>query len=140
MEPTASKFTKHIGEISRLLNRTLYWILTVTLVALIGIVCYVLFCHDVSTCLGAIALGCGTLVVVCALCWLGLFGKRLLDVQNDCRKQLLETELSLYREAIRREGLLQDKRTTIAKLDLELEEKRKEKALAELEKELKALK
>lgn len=140
MEPIASKFIEQLKKIAELLNRTLWWMFFITLVALSGIICYVIVCHDEPMCLGVIAIGSGALVVICVLCWLGFFSKRLLDVQNDSRQQLFETELSLYRESVRREGLIQDKKTVIAQLDLDIEAKRKEIELAKLEKELKGLK
>ena len=140
MEPIASKFTEQLKQIAGLLNRTLWWMFFITLVALAGIICYVIVYHDEPICLGVIAIGSGALVVTCALCWLGFFSKRLLDVQDGCRQQLFETELSLYRESVRREGLIQNKETVIAQLDLDIEAKRREIELAKLEKELKDLK
>lgn len=142
MESNASKFVEQLEKMIRLFNRTLYWILVVTFVALAGVVCYVVFYHDSPACFATIVLGSGLFVVVCALCWLGSFSRCLLNIQNDCRKQLLETELSLYREAVRREreGVLQDGQIAIAQLGLKIEAKRKELDLAKLERELKALK
>lgn len=140
MKPITSKFTEQIEKISQLLNQTLRGIFIITFVALAGIACYVIFSPDRMIPLGTTILGSGTLVIVCALCWLGFFSKRLLDIQNVCRKQLLETELSLYREEVRRDGLLQDAQTTNSHLDLKTEAKRKEIELAKLEKELKTYK
>lgn len=140
MESIASKFAEQLEKIAGLLNRTLCMMFFITFVALAGIICYVIFYHKEPVCLGVIAIGSGALVVICALCWLGFFSKRLLDVQDDSRQQLFETELSLYRESVRREGLIQDKKTVIAQLDLDIEAKRKEIELAKLEKELKDLK
>ena len=140
MEPIASKFAEQLKKIAELLNRTLCWMFIITLVALVGIISYVIIYHDEPVCLGVIAIGSGALVVICALCWLGFFSKRLLDVQDGCRQQLFETELSLYRESVRREGLIQDKKTVIAQQDLDIEAKRREIELTKLEKELRTLK
>lgn len=137
MESNASKITERLKETARLFKRTLHWILAITLVALAGIVCYVIFCHDKSICFGMLVLVSGTLVAICALCWLGYYCKQLLGIYSDSCKQFFETELSLYCDAARREGAIQDRQIAI---DPEITAKRKEIELAKIEQELKALK
>lgn len=138
---TTPNLTERLNDIIGLLRRTLLWLFVFVFIVLVGIICYVIFCYnDTSIAFRIVIFGGGTLMIICALYWLGFACKRLLEFQNSCRKQLIETELSLYRESIRREGLLKDEQITIAQLDLRLESKRKEIELAKLEKELNSVK
>lgn len=43
-----------------------------------------------------------TLIGICALCWLGCCCKHLLKIYSDSQKEILDTELSIYREDVRR--------------------------------------
>lgn len=43
-----------------------------------------------------------TITGICTLCWLGCYCKHLLKIYSDSQKEILDTELSLYREAVRR--------------------------------------
>lgn len=140
MEANTLKLTERIERTSELFNRTLHWILAITLVVLAGIVCYAVFCHDRSICFGVIVLGSGALVAVCALCWLGYSCKQLLEIYFDSCKQFSETELSLYREDVRREGAIQDKQMAIVQQDPPIIAKYKEIELAKLDKKIQALK
>lgn len=41
-----------------------------------------------------------TIIGICVFCWLGYYYKHLLRTYSDSRKEVFETELSLYREAV----------------------------------------
>lgn len=140
MESNASQCTERPGNVARLFKLTLYGVLAVALVALVGIVCNSVFYHDQSIGFGVLVLASWVLVAVCALCWMGYCCKQLLGIYSESHKRLSETELTLCQEAVRRERSIQDKQREIVQLDPEIAAKRKEVELAKLEKELRTLK
>lgn len=140
MESNASQCTERPGNVARLFKLTLYGVLAVALVALVGIVCFAIFVHDKSICFGVLVLVIWALVAACALCWLGYCCKQLLGIYSESHKKHYETELTLYQEAVRRERSIQDKQRETVQSDPEIATKRKEVELAKLEKELRTLK
>lgn len=81
-----------------------------------------------------------TIVGLCAICWTGCYGRQLLKIYTDSRKQIFDTELSLYRESVRREELILNEQTNDELQNLKIEIKRKDLKIAELEKEIKKIK
>lgn len=81
-----------------------------------------------------------TIVGLCAICWTGYYGRQLLKIYTDSRKQIFDTELSLYRESVRREELILNEQTNDELQNLKIEIKRKDLKIAELEKEIKKIK
>lgn len=81
-----------------------------------------------------------TVVGLCAICWTGYYGRQLLRIYTDSRRQIFDTELSLYRESVRREELILNEQTHNELQDLKIEIKRKDLKIAELEKEIKKIK
>ena len=74
-----------------------------------------------------------TIVGLCAICWTGYYGRQLLKIYTDSRKQIFDTELSLYRESVRREELILNEQTNDELQNLKIK-------IAELEKEIKKIK
>lgn len=81
-----------------------------------------------------------TIIGICALCWLGYYCKHLLKIYSDSRKEVFETELSLYREAVRREELILNEQTNNELQNLKIEIKRKELEIQQLNKKIKEIK
>lgn len=81
-----------------------------------------------------------TIIGICVLCWLGCYCKHLLKIYSDSRKEVFDTELSLYREAVRREVLTLDKQTNKELKDLKNEIKLKELEIEQLNKKIKGIK
>lgn len=81
-----------------------------------------------------------TIIGVCVLCWLGYYCKHLLKIYSDSRKEVFETELSLYREAVRREELILNEQTNNELQNLKIEIKRKELEIEQLNKKIKEIK
>lgn len=81
-----------------------------------------------------------TIIGICVLCWLGYYCKHLLKIYSDSRKEVFETELSLYREAVRREGLILNEQTNNELQNLKIEIKRKELEIEQLNKKIKEIK
>ena len=81
-----------------------------------------------------------TIVGLCAICWTGYYSRQLLKIYTDSRKLIFDTELSLYRESVRREELILNEQTNDELQNLKIEIKRKDLKIAELEKEIKKIK
>ena len=81
-----------------------------------------------------------TIIGICVLCWLGYYCKHLLKIYSDSRKEIFETELSLYREAVRREELILNEQTNNELQNLKIEIKRKELEIEQLNKKIKEIK
>jgi hypothetical protein len=62
------------------------------------------------------------------------------DKEGVVCKQIFDTELSLYRESVRREELILNEQTNDELQNLKIEIKRKDLKIAELEKEIKKIK
>lgn len=58
-----------------------------------------------------------TLISICAISWLGYYGKQLLNNYSDIHKLYIDTELSLYRDLIHRERQLQNEQINKEKID-----------------------
>lgn len=80
------------------------------------------------------------LVILCTICWLGVHCRQQMNSYERLQKQITDTELSLYRDSVRRVEVLSEERAFNEQLEIRLETKRKELELAKLEKELKAFK
>lgn len=77
---------------------------------------------------------------MCLVLWLGYYCKHLLKIYSDSRKEVFETELSLYREAVRREELILNEQTNNELQNLKIEIKRKELEIQQLNKKIKEIK
>lgn len=129
-----------ISDCIKCMVRRFYWALGGTVfIAVIGI-CALVFLSMRFPYVSWLTFVLLTLVVICTLCWLGSYCRYLLTIYNETRKQFVDTELSLYKDSIRREGVICDEQTTQEQIAIRLETKRKELELAKIERELKTMK
>lgn len=140
MEDNMSDISNRINRITRMFWKLLCLFIVITFAALSAMVYLVVFLHDLPVSYGMVFLGCTCLVTVCALCWLGSCCKKLLEIFANCKKQIFDTELSLFRDSARRNSVILDEQTTNRQKEIRLDTKRKELEIANLEKSINAMK
>lgn len=140
METTKPDLKGLLKSVTCLYSVTLGIMALITFIIIAGIIVCIANWRCIPAAITVTVVVGGLVAVICAICWAGCSLRHLSDIQNSCRKQFLETELTLYREAVRRESILKDEQTTIAQLGLKAEAKHKEIELARLENELASVK